>query len=542
MVKLKIRPIAIILTILGAAVAWKAVLLLLDCVPFNADEAVVALMARHILQGERPIFFYGQAYMGSLDAYLVAGFFRLLGQQVWVIRLVQILLYTGTIISTIALGKAIYGSLRTGLWAAAFLAIPTVNVTLYTTVSLGGYGEALLIGNLILLVSLHIANQMKDNSLHPISWFNWAGLGLLAGLGLWANGLTLIYSVPVGGMLLFLAFRQRNLLDRRTIWGGLLAGIIGFGVGSCPWWIYAVTQGWQALFLELAGNAVAVEQGSWLGQVGSHLINLILLGGSVLFGFRPPWEVRWLGLPLLPFVLFFWLLVSFLGVRRLIRERSIRIGGFLLAGVAGTLAAGFLFTSFGVDPSGRYFVPLAVPLSLAAADAIRQVSSRFRWQAALLGMVLVYQAWGTMDSAMRTPPGITTQFDISTQVDERYQSELIRFLEAQGETRGYSNYWVAYPTTFLSEERIILVPRLPYHADLRYTSRDDRYPPYDREVADSRGVVYITALNPALDRKLSLGLDRNGITWEEHQIGDYRVYYHLSKTVRPEELGIGGSD
>ena len=52
-------------------VALKAALLYADVVPFNADEAVVALMGRHILQGERPVFFYGQAYLGSLDAWLV---------------------------------------------------------------------------------------------------------------------------------------------------------------------------------------------------------------------------------------------------------------------------------------------------------------------------------------------------------------------------------------------------------------------------------------------------------------------------------------
>ena len=45
--------------VLAGAIALKAVLLALDIVPFNADEAVVALMARHILQGERPWFFYG---------------------------------------------------------------------------------------------------------------------------------------------------------------------------------------------------------------------------------------------------------------------------------------------------------------------------------------------------------------------------------------------------------------------------------------------------------------------------------------------------
>ncbi len=65
---------ALLLTVL-----LRAVLLSLDVVPFNADEAVVALMARHILQGERPIFFYGQAYLGSTDARLAAASFISLG-------------------------------------------------------------------------------------------------------------------------------------------------------------------------------------------------------------------------------------------------------------------------------------------------------------------------------------------------------------------------------------------------------------------------------------------------------------------------------
>ena len=50
-------------------------------------------MARHILQGERPVFFYGQAYMGSLDAWLIAVGFRLLGDSVLTIRIVESILY-----------------------------------------------------------------------------------------------------------------------------------------------------------------------------------------------------------------------------------------------------------------------------------------------------------------------------------------------------------------------------------------------------------------------------------------------------------------
>src|SRR3990172_8915500 len=79
--------------VLVIATLFKAGLWLSGVAQLNADEAVVGLMARHILQGERPTFFYGQAYLGSLDAWLVAGGFAALGQQGWGVRLVQTLLY-----------------------------------------------------------------------------------------------------------------------------------------------------------------------------------------------------------------------------------------------------------------------------------------------------------------------------------------------------------------------------------------------------------------------------------------------------------------
>jgi hypothetical protein len=50
-----------LLVLLALAAALRLLLAALQLVPFNADEAVVGLMARHILAGERPVFFYGQA-------------------------------------------------------------------------------------------------------------------------------------------------------------------------------------------------------------------------------------------------------------------------------------------------------------------------------------------------------------------------------------------------------------------------------------------------------------------------------------------------
>ena len=46
----------------------------------NGDEAVVGLMAKHIGEGTNvPVFYYGQPYMGSMEAMLAALLFALGG-------------------------------------------------------------------------------------------------------------------------------------------------------------------------------------------------------------------------------------------------------------------------------------------------------------------------------------------------------------------------------------------------------------------------------------------------------------------------------
>jgi hypothetical protein len=119
---------------------------------------------------------------------------------------------------------------------------------------------------------------------------------------------------------------------------------------------------------------------------------------------------------------------------------------------------------------------------------------------------------------------------------------LIDFLRDQGEFRGYTNYWIAYPLAFHSDEDLVFIPRLPYHQDLRYTPRDDRYEAYDRIIDQSDRVAYITTNNPMLDEQLRLGFSNLGATWEEVEIGNYLVFYRLSQRVDPEEIGLGGGE
>ncbi|MEW6568836.1 MAG: hypothetical protein AB1449_11860 [Chloroflexota bacterium] len=521
------------LTTATLALAWRGLLLALEAFPFNADEAVVGLMARHILAGERPTFFYGQAYMGSLDAGLVALGFAVFGQHVLVIRAVQVLLYSATVLTAVLLACRVTRR-HTAAWASGLiLAIPPLNVTLYSTVSLGGYGEALLIGNLLTLVALVITE--RPDALWPFGVW-----GLLAGLGWWAFGLTLVYSLPSGALLVWVLLKR---LPRRLAVARAVMAAGAALVGASPWLGWATVNGLRPLLSELAGSAIAgASPPSLLAAAGDHLLNLLVLGSTVILGLRPPWEVRWLALPLLPLAMAFWLAVL-VHLGGLVRQRAIPTGLKLLLASGATLLLGFVLTPFGADPSGRYFVPLATPMAVLAGDLLTALADRWtrRLAMGLLFGLIAFHAWGTLDSALR-PPGLTTQFDANTRIDHAFDAQLIAFLEGAGETRGYTTYWVAYPLAFLSDERLVYVPRLPYHPDLRYTPRDDRYPPYDEMVATSPRVAFITARHPVLDGILRQGLARLGVEWEEVAIGDYRVFYRLSRPVRPQELGLGGKD
>jgi hypothetical protein len=527
------------LLIVLANVALKAVLLVLDAVAFSSDEAVVALMARHILQGERPWFFYGQAYMGSLDAYLVAGAFQILGERVLSVRLVQVALFAAVLMTSYPLALRFTSAWHTALVVVLLLAFPPVLLTLYTTASLGGYGETLLAGNLLLWWGHRLGwEDVRRGGL----WLVW---GLVAGLSFWAFGLVLVYLMPVALWLL------RQLVARSWKgWQGYLLAALGFVMGSLPWWMGNLGRV-DVATAELLGSAVlsTVTAGGLLSNVGLRVFNFFVLGLPALFGLRFPWSVEgpplWFAVPALAL----YLGALFLSLHRSWARFSSRSSSHsapmissarsLLWGVCGTLFLGFVLTPFGGDPSGRYFLPLYLPLFVFTAEALVILEKRVGgWTWVLLGAILAFNFVGTAQAALTNPPGITTQFEAITQVDHRFDAQLIEFLQTHRGTRGYGNYWVAYPIAFLSDEEIILVPRLPYKADLRYTSRDDRYEPYGERVTASTRVVYVTTNHAMLDGILREQFVALGVDFQEAQIGDYHVFHGLSRKVSVEELTL----
>lgn len=523
------------LAVLGVvllAAGIKIVLLIGDAFPFNADEAIVALMADHILAGDWPVFFYGQAYMGSLDATLAAGLFAIFGRAVILIRALQSLLFLAIVVTSMQLTRRATGSILASIVTGVLLAIPVVNVTLYTTVSLGGYGEALLIGNLLLLVAFH---WMDEGAVTYRTGFLW---GFLAGIGLWAFGLTIVYVLPTGLVGVWKIWNSMSWPDRIRRFSRIVLGVI-VGMGPLIYW--GVRNSPQLLIDELLGGAIrgtAPETG--LHGILAHVVNLFLFGPTVVLGFRPPWSTEWLGPALSIFPLLFWSLIPATIIQKIRSSKPLSRYSLVLAGVIVCTLSGFIFTPFGNDPSGRYFLPLYPILSIGAGMLLGSFSAgqaQRRLVMVLWAGTLVFNLWGNIKPGFFSEDKITTQFDAVTRIDHGYDQALIEFLIQQGEFTGYTNYWVAYPLAFQSQERLIFIPALPYHPDLRHTERDNRYQPYNDVISDSEQWAYITTRNPSLDAWLLQGLSSLGAAWEEARVGDYHVFYGIQPPVRLDELG-----
>jgi 4-amino-4-deoxy-L-arabinose transferase-like glycosyltransferase len=489
-------------------------------VPFNSDEAIVALMGRHIQQGERPIFFYGQAYMGSLDAWLVALSFRLFGESVITIRIVQVLLYLLFVWTLWLIASQFFQDRTIAGISVLIAAVPPVLVTTYTTATLGGYGETIVLGNFILWVGYRtIRGEWR------FSWLGWLTLGLIGGLAFWTLGLSAVYLLPIA-LLAILKFRNLRIFN-------LLLALSGFFITSYPWWYYNLTHQWEAVAVFTQGTPYPT------GPV-VRLVGLLILGIPALLGLRFPWTPE-----LAPVLVQFILLIIHLGaiifiiLNRRFRAIFIERDWALLFSLQGLTFIGlFVGTQFGIDSTGRYLLPLFLPLCLLLTVLIGGVY-KLRPIAgySILGLLLLTQGFQTW-RASNSPPMITTQFDPITAFDNTHDAELMAFLEEQHETLGYSNYWVTYRLAFLSEERLIFSPELPYKADLRYTPNDKRYPPYGLAVAESPRVAYITTQHPDLNLRIRDSFKKLNVKYKETDIGPYHIFFELSEPIRPAQLDL----
>ena len=202
----------------------------------DSDEAIIGLMARHILRGEFPVFLWGQSYMGAFQSYLAAPLFAVFGSSDFTLHITELLITLGFLAAMYALGRAVYGQV-VGLLTLAWLAAGPPIATLRELTPAGGYQEMLLFTALLLLGlwarlrQPHSAPHTKQEWRRCIATY--AGMGLMAGGALWAD-------ILVAPALLLVAFA---LLARRTREVFTVAGLafaLFFLLGAAPALVYNI--------------------------------------------------------------------------------------------------------------------------------------------------------------------------------------------------------------------------------------------------------------------------------------------------------------
>ncbi|MDE3230703.1 MAG: hypothetical protein KGO05_12560 [Chloroflexota bacterium] len=482
-------PLAIAIA-LGLAV--RIALLIRTHAMIDGDEALVGIQAQRILEGARPVYFYGQAYMGSLEAYLAAGVFAVFGGSAWTLRAIPIALSIPLVYLTWRLALALLPArapttpLLAGL-AALLAAAPPLYDLVAGMRAWGGQIEVYVISLALLLASVELADRLRDCAAPWELTRRWAIWGLLAGLGFWVNPL-ISYALVACALwltppLLTRVFPGpwRRVAGRwPALWspatgtdafrpGAALAWLAlfpGAALGGLPAWLYALANDGQNLLVftqpTIAEKAAVVAFGGRFALGGVITREYLTCAAPrALAGGLPSEGAGWalaLALVALALVGVGWLLW-----RRPALPLAPRLGLPLL--YLGVVTAIFCLTTSAwavtkgcyADQAGRYAVPLslAAPLLLLGLLAVPQMAPRAwgavrRWggQVALaLLLALVVAQSGAIFAAS---PTTTFQSPYFRYAPPQRMAPLLTWLRVHHIHDAWCNHWIGNIITFES--------------------------------------------------------------------------------------------
>ena len=541
--------------LLVLAVSLRVLLAYLGWPNMDSDEGTMGLMARHVAyRGEHPIFFYGQPFMGSLEAYLGAAFFRLSGSSLFALRLGVIVLFACFLVTMYFLTSLLYTK-KLALVTLVLLSLGSSEILFHQLEAAGGYPETMLFGALLLLYASGLAlSSGHGPTLAKLGWRNiaYGDWGVVVGLALWSDPLVLPFVVMAGLLLIFFCHAE---LRRSTV----LSLLLGLVIGLLPVIVYNLT--------------VPLQQGSWnvvgaifsygssqkaigLPSLGQRIIATILVSLPVATGVNPlcplyhgnAWPLsgsssRYViqctvvhGAWGLGFIIL-WTVAVLLTIRyywklRLrskeaswsAEERQVairRMARLMLLGSAGLTVFIFAISAPSGQvpwPASRYLVGvlIATPALLWPLwGTVKWQSGRFTTVMGVLryGVLLLIGTTfllGTVNTFRQIP---------SAQAGTRQQLELVHDLMRIGATRIYSDYWTCDRIIFQSEEQIICsVVNEQLQPDL------DRYLPYRAIVNSDPHPAYAFPVDSAQAVAFAQKVGRSGGGYQRFNFDGYMVY------------------
>ncbi len=443
--------------VLLLAVAVRA--LMLPYPHLDADMAMTGLMARHVLEGELPIFFWGQPYCGAIEAYLAAPIFALFGACRVTLCATVALVSLAFVVLAYAAARDMWGR-RAGLLSMLLAALPPYYFLVHNILPRAAYIEVPTLSLLLGWLAWRLGRGRAP------AW-EYLVYGLAAGVGFWTH--FLIAYALLGSALYLVLARWRVLREK-----GRLLMLAGFAVGSLPLWLYNFQEPF-ATFLYLTRPKFHVSAGEALLRLVQDGVPGVLAawaGGRGAPGELWPFYAgaRVLGLASLAWLLW----QRRRGLASLARLNAGRADGsevWLLM----LLAALVVTTLSGESASYtlRHLVPVyaaVIPLGGYLLDRLWERRSR-ALALGLLAVIMACNLAGLYYAANVFHPRRAQRH----LAEERMNQALAKKMLAHGVHHAFTwNYWDAYIFNFDVGEKVILdSPAHTHHpAYLRAILRD----------------------------------------------------------------------
>jgi hypothetical protein len=506
----RLAGLLILTALVSLAVRW--VFLIQDYAIPDADQAVIGLMAHHILLGERPLFFWGQPYTGSFDAYVTAALFALFGRGDLLLHIAPLTASVPFVVLSVALAYRLYGPGIAALSALYLAFAPTLLVT-WSLWAGSGYLEVMALGTGAFLLALPSCAGSQGRG----AWGLPAAYVLL-GIAFWLQPVALFY------LLALLAMRAgpgwaawHDPVMRARVLVRLVICTAAFLLGAAPLLVYNLQYSWATLtYLANRGNhldslTVLLRTAFWTGPV---MVGTVPATTSVAY-FRSFVQAH-LPAYALGLVIALSLVVCVVArrdallahLRTLASPRPAPDAALLVLAIA-NLAA-FLISSWGAEQwsatQPRYLLPLygVAPLLIRGG-----LPSACRWQRWLATAILVSAVCCTnlyVDTTAFPRPDVRP---------------LAALLESHGIPVVYGDYWTVYPVMYVSNERIIGIAVRDDLGNLH----NNRYSPYLRQAAASRHFAWVVQTGSVLQTSLlhcltSLHSRYRVLTWQNQTIYD----------------------
>ena len=476
----------VVVAFVVAGIVLRVILLRKATGVLDSDEAVVGLMARHILRDhDFTTFYWGQNYGGSLTAIVMAPVFAVFGESTTTLKSVPLAMSAISAVLVWRLGRRTVGEPAATFAALAFWVWPT-NYLWLSTKERGFYWATDILGLAFLLLVSHLTEK-------PRSWVLWIALGFVGGVGWWTSPQMLYFAVP-GLAWLVIKLRQQVL----RIWIAIPAAL----VGSLPWLIWNV----QHDFAALVPTSHQFDKG-YIGNINE----LLRHGVPVMLGFNV--IERWLVPVIFPLL---YVAVIVLGVVGVVLRKP-RPWLLILVVLAFPLLWG-VFPVSGVIGEGRYVMFLMPAFVLLLMYAARHPVV----QVVLLLGALGVSADGVHRITCCTSPRAP---DVAMPL---HTGPLIDALEQMHVHAFYGDYWIAFRVAFETDEKIVGSPRI-----------FKRWPPYDAAAAAQDPTTVVFVAGSRLGTTFEKGLQRMGVEYSKRTAGDFVIYQTKTKVSIEPVLAAG---